>query len=173
MGYETKMYIGTPYCGGKEPYIQIEGHQSAYRVYNDKDKKGDYFYLKDGNTKRYISGLKRQGVGYKIVEVETMQVVAMVDLCKASVGAVEEVINKGHSKEGERGGFYDDGGNAIIIEDRYCDAMTFVDPKEVLRAMQESQKKEPYRRFTIAISTLKAAIKGFKTEKLKVLFFGY
>ena len=181
MGYESRMYIGTPYYGGKEPYIQIEGHKSAYRVRNDKDKKGDFYYLSDGNTKRYVSTLKRQKIGYKIVEAESMQIIAMVDLCKASVGAVGEVINKGHghgsSREqfvgGDRGCFFDDGGNAMILEDCYCDAMTFVDPKEVLRAMEEEQKQQPYRRFTIAIAALKAAIKEFKMEKLRVLFFGY
>jgi DNA relaxase NicK len=36
MGYETRMYIGVPYCGNeKEPYIQIEGQASAFHVFND------------------------------------------------------------------------------------------------------------------------------------------
>ena len=173
MGYETKMYIGVPYFGGKEPYIQIEGHSSAHRVYNDNDKKGAFFYMSDGNTKRYVSGLKREKIGHKTVEVETMQVVAMVDLCKASVGFVDEIIRKGHSVEGDKGGFFDDGGNSIIVEDRYGDSMNFVDPKEVLKAMQEAHKGNPYRRFAIAIATLKATIKEFRGESLRVLFFGY
>ena len=173
MGYETRMYIGRPYYGGEEPYVQIEGHRSAYRVYDDKkDKKGAYFYI-DGETKRYVSGLKRTGKKYKIVKVTTMQVIAMVDLCKASCGAMQDVIDSGHDGDENRGGIYDSGGNNIIVEDCYGSSMTFVDPKEVLAAMQEEQNKEEYRRFTIAIPALEGAINGFAREDLRVLFFGY
>lgn len=172
MGYETRMYIGVPYCGNeKEPYIQIEGQSSAFRVFNDGNKRGDYFYLSDGNTKRYVAGLKRRGVAHEIVQAQLMQVVAMVDLCKASSGEVGDVISKGHAEGGDCGGFYDDGGNAAIIKDCYGACMTFVSPQEVLAAMKAH--KEPYRRFAIAIATLEAAIKGFPCEPLQVLFFGY
>jgi len=176
MGYETKMFIGMPYRIGEETYVQIDGHNSAYRVFNDNNKKGSFFYLQDGSIKRYISGLKRQQINHKIVVgVQIMQVVAMVDLCKASYGEVGDVIRKGHNKDGVKGGFYDDSGNSVIIEDRYGDCMSFVDPKEVLVAMQEEQNKtkESYRRFVVAIATLQAAIEGFPSESLKVLFFGY
>ena len=129
MGYETKMYICIPCLGRQETLIQIEGHKSAYTIYNENGKKADYFYLADGNTKRYVSGLKRNRVDYEIAKAEVVQVVAMVDLCKASCDDVGDVIDKGHLKDGERGGIYDSGGNAVIVEDCYGDPMTFVDPK--------------------------------------------
>lgn len=174
MGYETRMYVGVPYYGGEEPYIQIEGHRSAYHVWDDKkDKKGAYFYI-DGETKRYVAGLKRSRKKYEIVKVKTIQVVAMVDLCKASYNEMADVINQGHDQAGERGGFYDSGGNNIIVEDCYGDPMTFVDPKEVLRAMKADEGKEKYRRFTMAIPLLEAAINNFsERENLQVLFYSY
>ena len=39
--------------------------------------------------------------------------------------------------------------------------------------MQKAQEREVYRRFTVAVAALEAAIKGFPSEKLRVLFYGY
>lgn len=173
MGYETTMYVGVPYKDGLDSVIQVEQDDYAHNVFNDKDKKGQFFYLSDGNTKRYVSSLKRLHVGFEIFQAKTMMVVFMVDLCKASYGAMGEVIASGHKKDGVYGCFYASDGNSLIAMDRYGEHMSFVPAKDVLVAMKMDNSAEEYRRFTIAIGALKAAIKTFPGEQLQVLFFGH
>jgi hypothetical protein len=175
MGYETRMYVGVPYehTIGRD-LIQISGSSCAFSVYEDKgSKKGQYFFLEDGNTKRYVSGLKRKGTSFEIIQVQTMAPVFMVDLCKASYGATGGVIARGHKKGENLGCIFADNGNSMIAQDRYGAYMSFVPAKDVLAAMKEDNAKEPYRRLTVAIGALESAIASFPEEKLQVLFFGY
>ena len=101
-------------------------------------------------------------------------IICMVELCKAGNGKFEELRCR-KSKEMKDKEitpyFYGTDGNTRITEDEYGDKMVLMNPKEVLKALEEDNK-EPYRRFDLAIAALKAAIPNFDKE-LMVLTYGW
>lgn len=174
MGYETRMYVGVPYRDGNDvsELIQIRGENCAFSLYHD-EKKGGYYYP-DGETKRFVSGLKRSSTSFKVVRAMTMMVVFVVDLCKVGSPETSAIIHAGHQSEGPFGCVYASDGNSLIAEDKYGQFMVPIPAREVLEAMKKDNAVEEYRRLTIAIAALEAALKTFSpAEKLQVLFYGH
>jgi len=72
--------------------------------------------------------------------------------------------------------FYGEDGNSPIREDAYGERLRIEnDPKKILELMIRENKKETYRRFSMAIALLESFLKEFgnQSEYPVLLFFGY
>jgi len=101
--------------------------------------------------------------------------IATIDLskiCYNEMGVlISRIQNEENSKLYPRTFYYQ--GNKMVTKDNYGDALRLVPVHEVLDAMKEDNKKEPYRRFNMTIPFLEEAIKGFGDGELFCLLYGY
>lgn len=95
--------------------------------------------------------------------------IASINLCKSCF--YDTWLNK--ERDTHRVYFYGSDGNTEISTDRYGSQLFSIDPKEVLKLMEQENKPEPYRRYNAAIPMLKSLIKDFKGEKLTCILYGY
>ena len=133
----------------------------------------DGFNLKENEMGYEIKLYYGEKTGQKRNEKDNaqyFQVVGMVDVCKPGYDSKLFALNKNAPKTPEVF-FYDSDGNTEVITDRYDDALRVRPVADVLKALRADNKREPYRRFSIAIAALQAAQKDFKD--LQVVFFGY
>jgi hypothetical protein len=99
-------------------------------------------------------------------------VASMVDLCKPGY----ESAIFGIKPDEIRGSFpiylYDLDGNTQHTEDHYGNALRAIPVSHVLQALREDAKREPYRRFLLALPLVRAFKKHFKGNAYAVLY-GY
>lgn len=180
MGYETRMYICEHADIRMEEFIRVTDGElkGTFHLFSEDTGPFDKYFYHDGNTKTYVKSLT--DVGYERFQASWGSIIAMIDMSKCSVGEFGELISISHNsvksleKGMARGHFYCPGdGNKTIAYDMYDDPMYFVNAKEVLEALKVVVKNDDYRRFKIALSTLKETMKHFPPEYLKVLFYGY
>jgi len=91
-------------------------------------------------------------------------VVASVELCKPGQGAFSTLMgNAGNSRvtDAPLAYFYGTDGNTHIAEDSYGDPLAVMSVDDVIKALTADNKREKYRRFDLALATLKAFKKGF------------
>lgn len=109
---------------------------------------------------------------FKNTKRSWFQEVAMVDLCKP--GYDSEIYQLSLFESAEKIYLYASNGNTHIIKDMYDKSLTAVDATIVLDALKRDNKKNPYRRFEIAVALLEAMIQDMEwKENLKVVLFGY
>lgn len=122
-----------------------------------------------GYETKLIIGRKTNMEGYKNKDAKFVIVVAEIDLCKSVFGGT--YIDK--EQDTEKVYIYASDGDTEIVEDRYGDRLFAVNPKKVLKMMQDANKPEKYRRYNAAIPLLKSLIKDFKNEDLTCILFGH
>ncbi len=64
-------------------------------------------------------------------------------------------------------------GDTKIKKDRYNDVLFHMNPKEVLKAMVESNKEEEYRVYSLVIPYLRKAITTYKKNDLSCILYGH
>jgi len=88
--------------------------------------------------------------------------VARVDLSKAGYTTqTGQVLDQARQEATETFFWYGDDGNGRVTEDAYGDPLTPVPWDALVSAMRADQQREPYRRFTVALSLLT----GFKPDE--------
>jgi hypothetical protein len=95
--------------------------------------------------------------------------IASIDLCKSDFPDTQ--LNK--EEDTELVYIYGSNGNTEIIEDRYGSRLYAIEPKKVLKFMQNANKRAKYRRYNAAIVLLKSLIKDFENENLTCILYGH
>ena len=103
---------------------------------------------------------------------EYRQVIGTIDLCKLGRGKLADFIQDSKA-ESEDVFVYASDGNTRITEDSYGDKLWEVDVEKLLPVMVEANKKEPYRRFNLAIPMMETLLKDFKEVTPVAIFYGY
>lgn len=164
MGYELKMYVVEKSKHCKEIIGLIDG--KVYNIFTDINKKDEeeLFYYPDHDTKTIVpkgSVLKYDG--------SYLHIIGMIELSKCGMLDINSVC----SFENSDGNYmYSDNGNDLIGLDLYGSYRRFIPIEEVIDALKESNKKESYRRFDIALAMLKSVKKTF-SDNIGCVFFGH
>ena len=115
-------------------------------------------------VKMYVGEHSNIGDGY-------ISVIGMVDLCKPDY---RDAVSKIDSETSAiKGYIYCDDGNTKLELDRYDRPVRIHLATAMLEALQAANKREKYRRYSIAIAFLKEALKHFPAETLVVVLYGY
>jgi len=115
-------------------------------------------------VKMYVGEHTKSGEGY-------ISVIGMVDLCKPDyLDAVSKIDSEVSAIKGY---IYCDDGNTKMELDRYEKPVRIHLATAMLEALKSANKKEPYRRYSIAIAMLKEALKHFRAETLVVVLYGH
>ena len=100
-----------------------------------------------------------------------ISVIGMVDLC--SPGRRDAVRKIDSETSAIKGYIYCDDGNTKMDLDRYDKPVRIHLATAMLKALQDANKREKYRRYSIAIAMLKEALKHFPAETLVVVLYGH
>jgi hypothetical protein len=95
--------------------------------------------------------------------------IASIDLCKSDFSDTQ--LNK--EEDTELVYIYGSDGNTEITKDEYGSKLYAIEPKKVLRFMQNANKTAKYRRYNAAIPLLKSLIKDFEGENLTCILYGH
>lgn len=98
-------------------------------------------------------------------------VVAEIDLCKIGDGHLYALMLANTPKK-PRAYVYGLDGNRRFKKDRYGAAMPIMKVADVIKAIEQDNKKEPYRRFEMALAMLKVFKDSFG-DRARVLAFGH
>ena len=69
--------------------------------------------------------------------------------------------------------YYSDDGDTPILEDKYGKPLTEIPLVDAIQMLEESEKEEHYRRYSIAIGLLKAFVFEDWHDNVVVLHYGY
>jgi hypothetical protein len=95
-----------------------------------------------------------------------LDVVSMIDLCKVDTPVYELKFEKGLPIY-----FYDTDGNSRVEFDRYDRELVALPIEQVINAIETAQSGNTYRRYEIALSTLKSIQQTFHAPY--VVVFGH
>ena len=98
-------------------------------------------------------------------------VVADIDLCKIGQGNLADLLHQSTPKKPKAYVFGLDG-NRRFKKDRYDAPLSIMEVDDVIKAIEADNQREPYRRFELALATLKAFKIGFG-EDAKILGYGH
>ena len=107
--------------------------------------------------------------GYQNKDANYVIEIASIDLCKSDF--FDTQLNK--EEDTELVYIYASDGNTEITMDCYGSRLYAVNPKKVLKFMQNANKTAKYRRYNAAIQLLKSLIKDFKDEGLTCILYGH
>lgn len=103
-----------------------------------------------------------------------VQVYATFDVSKMGYDSKSmKVVSDTPLPADERFFFYADDGNTMITEDRYDEPLKSIDYNELLLALRQDEKADPYRRFGPFIAFLETIISEHKFSNLIVLHYGH
>lgn len=122
-----------------------------------------------GYETKLIIGRKTNMEGYQNKDANFVIEIASIDLCKSDF--YDTQLNK--EEDTELVYIYGSDGNTEIVEDRYGKRLYAIEPKKVLKFMQNANKTAKYRRYNAAIPLLKSLIKDFKDEELTCILYGH
>ena len=119
-----------------------------------------------GYETKLIIGIKTDMKGYENKDATYVIEIASIDLCKSDF--YDTQLNK--EEDTELVYIYGSDGNTAITTDRYGSRLYAVNPKKVLKFMQNANKTAKYRRYNAAIPLLKSLIKDFGSEITCILY---
>jgi len=156
MGYEVKLFVVQP-STSKEKVSVLNG-----KTYNAYPRDNSWYgYMDDGDTEIVLPPPS--------LELSYSSIIAMVDLCKPGYDAkISKLISSSPVSSS-----YIHYENSLCYFDRYGDEMREAEVKDVVSALKEDIKEEPYRRFVTALGLLKTITPKAYGTTVKVLFFGY
>lgn len=96
-------------------------------------------------------------------------IVGMVDLCKIGDGKLIKLDQAAPANPLVY--FYGTDGNTKYEQDRYDKNLRVYPVADVLKALRADNRRDPYRRYAIAIAALSEAAKHFKS--LQIVFYAY
>lgn len=121
-----------------------------------------------GYETKLIIGIKTDMKGYENKDATFAKEIASINLCKSDF--CDTQLNK--EKDTELVYIYGSDGDKEIAHDEYGNRLYAVNPKKVLKFMQNANKAAKYRRYNAAISLLKSLIKDFDNN-LTCILYGY
>lgn len=180
MGYETRMYIGSPSenvtTNGKRAVL-IEDYVgnpsgSVFSIYSDES--GEFFYLLDGNTRINLECALEAGVVKVLPAVERHYFSQFFVLNLSKVGSIPEGYLTEEDIICDTPELFV-GGNETAIEDCYGEKLVVYDGMAVLKALREMMKDPDMSdcwRLRVAIHVLEDSLEtGW--EPIGVIFYGY
>lgn len=160
MGYETRLYIVNKSSMDRNICL-IDS--KVFSCYTDDEGKS-YYYFIDGNTRASVPADATVKRGNRC------EVIAMIELCNAGDLSLHSICKFADS---DGSSIYSADGNNLIGLDDYSDYRKFIPITDVIEAMEKYNKTEGYRRFHIALATLKTVAVTFPHEEVGCLCYGH
>lgn len=119
-----------------------------------------------GYETKLIIGTKTDMKGYENKDANFVIEIASIDLCKSDF--YDTQLNK--EEDTELVYIYGSNGNTEITMDCYGSRLYAINPKKVLKFMQNANNTAKYRRYNAAIALLKSLIKDFEDDLTCILY---